>query len=98
MNGSKQTGIFNDILSLAGYQQIQVGILQVEALAEMEIGEGAFEQVDTAAQVHLMPYQVFEAAFIAGLQQQWHQHIADSLRGRAGKARWYIGNAIMYDP
>lgn len=56
-------------LPLACDQKIQVGILQVEALAEVEIGQRAFEQIDAAAQMDLVPDEVFESAFFSRFEQ-----------------------------
>src|SRR5579872_3991034 len=84
--------------TLTGDQQIQIRILQIEPLAEMEVRQRSFEQVDTAAEMYLMPYQVLESSFFSRLQQQRHQHIADSMRSRTGKTRGDIRNTIMDHP
>ena len=66
----KRKGFFHaKRLSLARDQQIQVCIFQIEALAEIEIGQRPFEQVDTAAQVHLVPEQFFKTTLLSRFQQ-----------------------------
>src|SRR5882757_1051235 len=83
------------LLALAGDQQVQIRILQIKSLAEMKIGQGPLEQIDTAAQVYLMPYQVLKSPLFPRLQQQRHQYITDGMGGRTGKAGRNIRYAIM---
>jgi len=55
-------------LSLAGDQQVQIGILQIKTLTEMEIGQGALEQVYTLRSGSYA-IQVLETSFFPRLQQ-----------------------------
>src|SRR5260370_15044816 len=84
-------------LPLTRDQEIQIGILEVEALAEMKIGECALEEIDAAAQMDLMPDKILKPTFLSCFEQQRHQHIADGMGSRTGNTRRDIGYAVMDD-
>ena len=58
------------ILPLAGNQQVQISVFQIEALAEIEISERSFEKIDATAQMDLVPNQVFKTSFFTCFEQQ----------------------------
>lgn len=55
-------------LSPAGYQEIQVGVLEIEPLAQVKIGKRSLEEVDTAPDIQFMPYHIFKAAIFRHLK------------------------------
>src|SRR5258708_12278835 len=95
---SSRSEIINEWLALTRDQQVQIRILQIKSLAEMEIGQGPLEQVNTAAQVYLMPYQVFKSPFFPRFQQQGHQYITDSMPHRPGKPGRDIRHPLLNNP
>jgi len=76
----------NPLLPLTGDQQVQIRIFQVKALAEMEIRQGALEEIDTAAQMYLMPDQVLEPAFFPRLDDTVYDTVMRSARTASSNA------------
>jgi hypothetical protein len=56
-------------LPLRRDEEIEIGVFEIETLTEMEIRQRPFEEIDTAPQMDLVPYQVLEPPFFAGLEQ-----------------------------
>src|SRR6516225_5169953 len=90
-------GTIND-LALACDEQVKIGILQIESLTEVEIGQCAFKKIYPTAKMNFVPYEVFKSAVFAGFHEQRHQYIADGLGCSSRETGRDIGYTIMNNP
>ena len=58
-----------EILPLAGNQEIQISVFEIKPFAEIEISQCAFEEIDAATQMNVMPKKIFKPSFITSFDQ-----------------------------